>query len=143
MSRKPPQTDPVTRPCCFADAVARRVAGCTRATRVTRHYRVTIQCTDGVAHGRCLAWLDCVRQASRFTLGVRQSPSALRRPTAAKLQAGALQGLDDLLENHRRLERIDDVSKLLRRALGRYGSLDQVPLAPVIRRVHEFEPDER
>lgn len=112
------------------------------AARSTKQYRRTVECTNSEAHGICAAWLDCVRRASRFTLGTRQSPSALPRRAAIKLQGGGLLGMGDLIEEHQRSGRIQDVSNLLQRALARYGSFDQVPLQAVIQRVHEFDSDD-
>lgn len=143
MPRRKPGPDGTTRRCCFSDAVGHRVAGCAMAVRTTRQYRRTVECTNHQAHGVCAAWLDCVRRASRFTLGTRQSPSALPRRTALKLQSGSLLGISDVLETHQRSGRIQDVSGLLRRALARFGSLDSVPLHAVIQRVHEFDADDR
>lgn len=135
--------DSTTRRCCFSDAVGHRVAGCAMAVRTTRQYRRTVECTNHRAHGVCAAWLDCVRRASRFTLGTRQSPSALPRRTALKLQSGGLLGMGDVIDGQQRAGRIQDVSDLLQRALARFGSLDSVPLQAVIQRVHEFDADDR
>lgn len=143
MSADTPAADKARRRCCFSDAVGSRVAGCTKAVRSTKRYRRTVECTSSRAHGVCAAWLDCVRRASTFTLGARQSPSALPRRTAVKLQGGGLLGMGDVIEEHQRSGRIQDVSDLLRRALARYGSFDSVPLQRVIQRVHEFDADER
>lgn len=131
------------RRCCFSDAVGTRVAGCSKAVKLTRQYRRTVECTDGGAHGRCTAWLDCVRRASNFTLGTRESPSALPRRSAVKLQSGALLGMGDLLEEQQRCSRIQDVSDLLQRALARYGAFENVPLQSVIKRIHQHDTDER
>ena len=133
--------DRVRRRCCFSDAIGARVAGCTKATRTTRQYRRTIECTSSEAHGICAAWLDRVRRSSRFALGVRQPPSALPRRAAVKLQGGGLLGMGDLMDDHRPSRRIQDVSALLRQGLSRYESFDKVPMQQVIQRVQEFDTD--
>lgn len=143
MLTKRPGPAHTKRRCCFADAVGTRVAGCTKAVKLTRQYRRTVECTDGKAHEACAAWLDRVRRASNFALGTRQSPSALPRRTAVKLQSGGLLGMGDLLEGHQSCSRIQDVSDLLRRALARYGSFDEVPLQTVIQRVRQVDSDDR
>lgn len=143
MSRNNARPDHARRRCCFSDAVGSRVAGCTKAVRTTRQYRRTVECSSSRAHGVCAAWLDHVRQASNFTLGTRQSPSALPRRDAVKLQGGGLLGMGDVIEEHQRAGRIQDVSDLLQRALARYGSFDEVPMQPVIQRIHEFDADKR
>lgn len=51
--------------------------------------------------------------------------------------------MGDVLEEHQRCSRVQDVSDLLQRALDRYGSFDNVPLQPVIRRISELDTDER
>lgn len=140
MHPKPPGH--TKRRCCFSDAVGTRAAGCTKAVKLTRQYRRTVECTDSSAHGLCAAWLDCVRRASNFTLGTPESPSALPRRAAVKLQSGGLLGMGDLLDEHQHGSRIQDVSELLQRALARYGSFDNVPLQGVIRRIHQFDTDE-
>lgn len=141
MRRKPRETDTVVRRCCFSDAVGARIAGCTMAAKSSRRYRRTVDCTDSEAHGICAAWLDHVRHAARFTLGTKQSPSALPRRAAVKLQGGGLLGMGDLMGDHQASGRIQDVSGLLRRALSRYGSFDRVPLQQVVQRIHELDAD--
>lgn len=142
MPRSHSDTGRARRRCCFADAVGARVAGCSKAVKLTRQYRRTVECTDSRAHGVCAAWLDRVRRVSTFTLGTRQSPSALPRRSAVKLQGGGLLGMGDVIEEHQRCGRIQDVSDLLQRALARHGSFDDVPLQPVIQRIHEFDADD-
>lgn len=133
--------------CCFSDAVANRVARCSKARGATREYRRTVECSSERAQGICTAWLDHVRRASRFTMGSSQAPSALRRQDAIRLQGGGLLGMGDaintVVDAQKRSERVRDVSELMEQALARFGSFDQVPLQPVIRRVHEFDADER
>jgi len=143
MTRRTAQKDLTRRRCCFEDAVGSRVAGCTQAARTTKQYRRTVECTNDKAHGICAAWLDRVRNATRFTLGIPRSPSALPRRTAARLQGGGLLGMGDVIEEHQRSNRIRDVSDLLQRALARYGSLDSVPLQSVVKRVHELGDDDQ
>jgi len=127
------------RRCCFADAVAARVAGCTRADRSTDRCRRTVRCTSGEAHGRCAGWLDQVRRSANFALGARQSPSALSRRAAARLQSGSLLGMADVLDGAGDGGRIQDVAGLVSRALSRYGSFDNIPLQPVMQRVSELD----
>lgn len=143
MPRRTPDPVQTRRRCCFADAVGTRTAGCSKAIRLTRQYRRTVECSDHRAYAACAAWLDCVRRASSFALGSQQSPSALPRRAAARLQGGGLLGMGDVLEEHQRCSRVQDVSDLLQRALARYGSFDNVPLQPVIRRISELDTDER
>jgi hypothetical protein len=130
-----------TRRCCFADALDARVAGCSKALKSARQYRRIVYCSSEEAHGRCAAWLDHVRRHSQFTLGTRRTPSALPRRVAVKLQGGGLLAIRDLLDGAAG-DRIRDVSGLLRRALTRYGSLDEVPMETIVRRIHGFERDE-
>jgi len=126
------------RRCCFADAVGRRVAGCTKARKSAERYRRTVHCLDGDAHGRCAAWLDRVRHGSRFAFGTPHTPGALSRPSADRLQRGGLLGMGDLLDGQT-VSRVDDVSQLLRRAEARFNTLEQVPLQSVIQRLHEHK----
>lgn len=123
--------------CCFAYAVGRRVAGCAKAERSVKHYRRVVRCLDGEAHEHCAAWLDRVREASRFTFGTPHVPAALPDSKADRLQCGGLLGLGDVLDGET-VRRIEDVSGLLRRALGRYDSLKRVPLQAVVQRIHEY-----
>jgi hypothetical protein len=129
------------RRCCFPEAVSRRVAGCTKAHKTAKQYRRIVHCLDKDAHDRCAAWLNQVRQASRFTLGTAHTPGALPRAAAGRLQCGGLLGMGDLLEGAT-VQRIDDVANLTRRAVTRYESLDRVPLQTVIQRVHEYGSQE-
>lgn len=135
---------PGSRRCCFSDALGERVAGCSKALKSTRQYRRAVYCTSGEAHGVCVAWLNRVRSASRFTFRVPRTPSALPRPAATKLQCGGLLGMQDLLEGDTDGAdgRIQDVSELLRRAIRRFGSVAAVPLEAVVRRVQQFETND-
>jgi hypothetical protein len=130
------------RRCCFADALGARVAGCSKALKSTRQYRRTTCCTNGEAHALCVAWLNRLREGSRFALGARHTPSALPRGEAIKLQCGGLLGMRDIVEQQPSV-RIRDVSILLKRAVARFGSLGGVPMEPVIRRVQAFDADDR
>lgn len=137
----PSERDAGQRRCCFSDALDARAAGCAKAVKATRRYRRAVYCSNTQAHGTCMNWLDQMRNAARFSLGTRQSPSALRRRTAVKLQCGGLLGMGDLVERQP-VKRIQDVSDLLRRALVRYGSFERVPLQAVVKRIHEFDIDD-
>lgn len=143
-SRKPEQ--PRLR-CCFSDAVAKRVVRCSKARGATRQYRRTVECSSERGHGLCAAWLDHVRRASRFAMGASRPPSALRRGDAIRLQGGGLLGLGDVVnpvvDGQNRSGCVRDVSELMERAVARFGSFDEIPLQPVIRRVREFDTDER
>lgn len=130
-----------TRRCCFADVLDARVAGCSKALKFAKQYRRTVYCSSGEAHERCAAWLNHVRRHSQFALGTRRTPSALPRRVAVKLQGGGLLAIRDLLDGAAG-DRIRDVSALLRRALARYRSLDEIPMETVMRRVHSFGRDE-
>jgi hypothetical protein len=142
-SRDPGSKNDVTpRRCCFPDALDARTAGCGMAIKASRQYRRVVYCADARSHGTCWNWLDRTRKAARFFLGTPRSPSALPRRKAIKLQCGGLLGIGDLMEKQP-VRRVENVCVLLRRALARYGSFDRVPLETVVKRVHEFDADDR
>lgn len=97
-----------------------------------------VHCRDSDAHARCAAWLEHVRQGSRFAFGAPHSPAALPKQAAGRLQRAGLLGMGDLMEGGT-VKRVDDVSSLLRRALARYESFDRIPLKSVMRRVQELD----
>ena len=128
------------RRCHFEKALNARACDCHLKRRFHLADREGVACADADAHQACEAWLRRLRREARLALAQSATPAILPHRLEAKVQAGGMRGLAELLaEPDAEL----DVSALLARATERYGELARIPLAGVAAAVAAYEPRPR
>ena len=128
------------RRCHFEKALNARACDCRLKRRFHLADREGVACTDADAHRACDAWLERLRREARLALAQSATPEILPHRLEAKVQAGGMRGLAELLEEPAAEL---DVSALLARAAERYGGLARVPLAGVAAAAAAYEPRRR
>ena len=128
------------RRCHFEKTINARVCACRHMRRFNLADREGVGCTNPGSHRNCADWLHAVRQASRFALSQPSPVDILPHRLEAKVQAGGLLGLAELIHGS---ARIDDISNLLDHAIGRYGSVSGIPMPYIVTAVAEYEPRRR
>ena len=128
------------RRCHFEKALNARACDCRLKRRFHLADREGVACADADAHQACEVWLQRLRREARLALAQGATPAILPHRLEAKVQAGGMRGLAELLaEPDAEL----DVSALLARGAERYGELARIPLAGVAAAVAAYEPRRR
>lgn len=128
------------RRCWFEKTINARACDCRLKRRFHLADREGVACTDKDAHRACEVWLERLRREARLALAQSATPEILPHRLEAKVQAGGMRGLAELLEEP---DEKPDVSALLARAAERYGELARIPLVGVAAAVAAYEPRRR
>ncbi len=128
------------RRCHFEKTINARVCACRHMRRFNLADREGVGCDDSEARETCAEWLHAVRQASRFTLSRPRSVDVLPHRLEAKVQAGGLLGLAELVHGG---GAVDDVAGLLEHAINDYGDIASVPIPDIVTTVAGYEPRPR
>jgi hypothetical protein len=125
--------------CAYEKSILTNRCDCSQAERFCIAEREGVHCRSDAGQGRCLALLEFLRHQARFALKAAEGRSAMPHGKAMKVQVGGLRGLRAVLEPGAAIpERIDDVDGTIRDALGRFGSLDALPLQPIIQQIAAY-----
>lgn len=128
------------RQCHFEKTINARVCTCRHMRRFNLADREGVGCTNPESHRNCADWLHTVRQASCFALSQTNPVDILPHRLEAKVQAGGLLGLAELINSN---ARIDDISNLLDHAIDLYGNVSEIPMPEIVTMVAEYEPRRR
>lgn len=128
------------RRCHFEKTVNARVCACRHMQRFNLADREGVGCAHPEAHQNCADWLRVLRQASCFALSQPNPVDILPHRLEAKVQAGGLLGLSELIDG---AVRVEDIASLLDRSLERYGDVSDIPLQDIVTAVTEYEPRRR
>lgn len=133
----------VTLPCPFEKAISSRVCGCRQSKKTQLGEREAMNCGDEGAHRQCVKLLTQIRRRANFALGLTHMPSALPHAKAVKLQCGGLLGLQHALDGEGSMQRVNDVSALVKRALKRCGVMEDMPFEQIVRSVARYDHRQR
>ena len=128
------------RRCHFEKTINARVCTCCHMQRFNLADREGVGCTNSDARRNCADWLRAVRQASRFALSQPVPVDILPHRLEAKVQAGGLLGLAELINGN---ANVDDISGLLDCAIDRYDNVSGIPMPDIVTTVAEYEPRQR
>lgn len=128
------------RRCHFEKTINARVCTCHHMQRFNLADREGVGCTNPKAHRNCADWLHAVRQASCFALSQPKPVDILPHRLEAKVQAGGLLGLAELINGS---ANVDDIANLLDHAIARYGNVSDIPMPDIVTAVTEYEPRQR
>lgn len=125
-------------PCPYERVMLSRVGACSQATSLRHGERRRVTCGNEQAQHNCVELLNTLRKRANFTLGLTRNAGALRLEHATKLQCGGLLGLQHELDQVERQPRIEDIHALVNRALRRFGSWADLPVAAILRDVAAY-----
>jgi hypothetical protein len=125
--------------CAYEKSVLGNHCDCSQAERFCIAERVGVHCRCDAAQVQCLAYLELLRREARFTLKDTLERTTIPHNKAMKVQVGGLRGLELALDPTRPPPAvIGDVHATLEAAKARFGSLEAVPLQPVIQQIAAF-----
>ena len=125
------------RRCHFEKTINARVCACRHMRRFNLADREGVGCMRPDARRNCAAWLRATRQASCFVLSRPRPVEILPHRLEAKVQAGGLLGLAELINGS---TDINDIADLLGQAMDRYGGVSEIPMSDIVTAVAEYEP---
>lgn len=128
------------RRCHFEKTINARVCACRHMRRFNLADREGVGCTNPEAHQNCNDWLRTLRRASCFALSRPKPVDILPHRLEAKVQAGGLLGLSELIDG---ATRVEDIAGLLDRSLKHYGNASDIPMQDIVAAVTEYEPRQR
>ncbi len=125
--------------CVFAKAILTRQAACRRAEWFCIAEREGVRCLDAEARARCLELTATLRRQARFALKARRDPGELAYAQGMRVQMGGLRGIAEALESGTRADGlVEDIDDLVEKALGRFGTIDRLPFARIMRHIAAY-----
>ena len=130
--------------CAFEKSVLTNECQCSQAERFCIAEREGVHCGSEERQGRCLKWLELLREQARFALRAEEERRLLPHGKAIRLQVGGMRGLLKVLESFQ-TERSpsDDVDAALAEAERQYGSLKALPFSEIMREVAAYRVRKR
>lgn len=131
--------------CAFEKSVLTNECQCHLAERFCIAEREGVRCRSSHSQTRCLRWLDLLREHARFALRTDEERRLLPHGKAIRLQVGGMRGLMRLLNDAPDQDHAEasDVDAALARAEARFGALDRLPYADVMRDVAAYQVRKR
>ena len=129
--------------CVFEKALTNNHAKC----NLSRHFcladREGYSCKDTEASFKCDELLEKLREKSVFVFKVRSIEGALPHNMEIRVQVGGVMGLlrslaskdESLLEE----AEIDDISEVLKKAIDKFGSLNNLPYSEIVQSIEKFQ----
>ena len=128
------------RPCRFEKALLTRCADCAHARRLNLAEREAVACDSETGWSRCAEWLGLLRPRAQFALQLVAVDGPLPHAKEMRVQCGGLKGLQAVLDPAAGEDpRVTDIGGLLALATTRFGALDSVPFAEVMKAVARFQ----
>jgi len=127
--------------CVFERGMLRRCVDCEMAVRRNIAEREAVGCRDQAAHALCAGFKERLKRAAMFVLKVAHPDDPLPHAKELKLQCGGLAGLGEAVGEGP--QETGNVAALLRGALSRHGSLDDLPYQAMLPMIRSFEPRPR
>jgi hypothetical protein len=127
-------------PCAFAKAIRAHHAVCELAILPGAGARAETACAQPLARAACVQLLALLHEKSVFSLGVGASKRTLTQGMQTRLQCGGLDGLKAVMDAD---AVAPDVHRLVRLAQERYGALEELPFAEVVKGVAAWQKKAR
>jgi len=130
--------------CAFEKSVLTNECQCRQAERFCIAEREGVHCRSKEKQGRCLKWLELLREQSRFALRTEEQRRLLPHGKAIRLQVGGMRGLQLLVTPDVPIPAsIADVDRTLAAAEQQFGSLTAVPFSAIMREVAAYQVRKR
>ena len=129
--------------CVFEKALTNNHAKC----NLSRHFcladREGYSCKDSESSFKCDELLEKLREKSVFVFKVRSIEGPLPHNMEIRVQVGGVMGLlrslgskdESLLEE----AEIDDISEVLKKAIDKFGSLNNLPYSEIVQSIEKFQ----
>jgi hypothetical protein len=124
--------------CVFEKALTNNLAKCSYSRHFWLADREGYACKSEDCARLCTDLLRNLRENSRFSLKLKTVGNALPHNMDIRVQAGGLQGLQDMLNQQSPVPDID-VRVLVATAIEKYGGLDVLPYNEIIQSVASFK----
>ncbi len=121
--------------CPFEKAILGVRCTCELSTRRVVAERLNAGCRDADAAWRCRELLALFYERARFALKASGPIESLPFGKKMKVMVGGLSGLQAAIDPVAPLEPVENVYRLVTRALERYGSLEQLPYTDIVKAV--------
>ncbi|QGU33020.1 hypothetical protein [Thermochromatium tepidum] len=132
------------RACPYEKTILSGNGGCSLARRFCIAEREGVQCGSAQAWTDCLALLETLRRQARFALKSSDTHSALPHTKTMRLQVGGLRGLCVALAPETPApSSIEDIQSKVAEAIVRFGALDALPYALILREIAQYQPRRR
>lgn len=131
--------------CAFEKSVLTNECRCRCAERFCIAEREGVHCNCEQSQGRCLRWLELLREQARFALRTEEERRLLPHGKAIRLQVGGMRGLLKVLSTNDLDSEpdIDDIDATLAEAETRFGALDRLPYSDIMRDVAAYQVRKR
>jgi hypothetical protein len=124
--------------CAFEKSVLTNECRCSKSERFCIAEREGVHCLSEASQGRCLRWLELLREQARFALRTEEERRLLPHGKAIRLQVGGMRGLATVLDSDRD-DAVNDIDATLDLAEQRFGDLQEVPFSGVMREVAAYQ----
>jgi len=126
--------------CPFEKALNARRCDCSQSQRFLLAGRDGVGCQSRNSQADCLKLLTQMRNKAQFALRVSKVEGSLPHNKEIRVQVGGLLGLQHLLYPECKADkRVDDVSRIVSEASGRFGSFDDLPFEQLLKSILAFE----
>jgi len=115
--------------CAFEKSVLINQCNCSKAERFCIAEREGVHCLSEEGQTRCLDALSILRDHATFALRELKE-GKLPHGKAMRVQIGGMRGLNKLLNGDE--TQVPDVDGILRAAITRWGSLEQLPFSEIM-----------
>ena len=128
--------------CAFEKSVLTSECQCSQAERFCIAEREGVHCRSEERQGRCLKWLELLREQARFALRTEEQRNLLPHGKAIRLQVGGIRGLIKVLSAAEQTT-TEDVDQLLAEAENRFDALENAPFSEIMRDVAAYQVRKR
>jgi hypothetical protein len=122
-------------PCAFEKAVLAGCCACALGQRRFLAEREAVACLDPAVRTHCLQLRVLLHRNAAFALKHPHAEEPLPHAQEMRVQCGGLQGLQAAIAP---ADGVRDVAGLVRGALARYESLENLPWLPIIQAITAF-----
>lgn len=124
--------------CPFGSTLVTETCACVHAEQVVRRGGAEIICQEDAAYSRCSNLFQHLKQAALPAFDVEDDLTTMPHSVLQKIQFGGLLGLQTLLTNQA-ADQVANVVSLMEAAEAKYGSLDSLPYAELVRFITEYK----
>ena len=131
--------------CAFEKSVLTNECRCRHAERFCIAEREGVHCKNEPSQGRCLRWLELLREHAKFALRTEEERRLLPHGKAIRLQVGGMRGVHKVMAPDKAStpNPIDDIDALLTATEQRFDTLEAVPFSDVMREVAAYQVRKR
>lgn len=123
--------------CIFEKALCSLRSACSKSKPFRLADRTCYGCYSPESQKQCVAFLNHLRQQTRFVFKLNEIDGPLPHNKEIRVQNGGLLGLQKLVEQD--AEQVDDIHAIISAAIIKYGDIDKVPYDVVMQSVMAFK----